>query len=164
MLSGVTSSRPSQWHWRRPLTTALNEVSGATCTKPHGDRGPPVHEATNDALRSQTTSVAGDTEFFSLYEEELGGTRPDRLYEVRPQERDQLHTVEQIVDTTLIVPSLDVPVPQRENQLVEACRHLTCRSPIRLSKCPRSRLHPVLLAGAVCALRSRRQKQLVEVR
>ena len=28
-------------HWRRPLTTAL-EVSGATCTKPHGDRGPPV--------------------------------------------------------------------------------------------------------------------------
>ena len=37
MLSGVTSSRPSQWHWR-----ALNEVSGATCTKPQGDRGPPV--------------------------------------------------------------------------------------------------------------------------
>ena len=50
-------------------------------------------EATYDALRSQTTSVAGDTEFFSLYAEELGGTRPDRLYEVRP--------------------------PQRENQLVE---------------------------------------------
>ena len=38
VLSSVTSSRPSQWHWRRPLTTALNEVSGATCTKPHGDR------------------------------------------------------------------------------------------------------------------------------
>ena len=55
-------------------------------------------EATYDALRSQTTSVAGDTEFFSLYEEELGGTRPDRLYEVRPQERDQRRTVEQIAD------------------------------------------------------------------
>ena len=39
-------------------------------------------EATNDALRSQTTSVARDTEFFSLYEEELGSTRPDRLFEV----------------------------------------------------------------------------------
>ena len=36
-------------------------------------------EATYDALRSQRTSVAGDTEFFSLYEEELGGTRLDRL-------------------------------------------------------------------------------------
>ena len=35
-------------------------------------------EATNDVPRSQTTSVARDTEFFSLYEEELGGTRPDR--------------------------------------------------------------------------------------
>ena len=34
-------------------------------------------EATNDAPRSQTTSVVGDTEFFSLYEEELGNTRPD---------------------------------------------------------------------------------------
>ena len=69
-------------------------------------------EATNDALRSQTTSVAGDTEFFSLYEEELGGTRPDRLYEVRPQGRVQRHTVEQIVESPQVVPSLDVPVPQ----------------------------------------------------
>ena len=30
-------------------------------------------EATYDALWSQMTSVAGDTEFFSLFEEELGG-------------------------------------------------------------------------------------------
>ena len=36
------SGCPSLWHRRRPLTTALNEVSGATCMKPHGDRGPPV--------------------------------------------------------------------------------------------------------------------------
>ena len=43
------------------------------------------------SLRSQMTSVAGDTEFFSLYEEELGGTRPDRLYEVRPQESPAAH-------------------------------------------------------------------------
>ena len=79
-------------------------------------------EATNTAPRSQTTSVAGDTEFFSLFEEELGGTRPDRMYEVRPQERDQRHTVEQIVDTVLFAPSLDVPVPQMGNQLVDVCR------------------------------------------
>ena len=78
-------------------------------------------EATNNAPRSQMSSVAGDTEFFSLFEDELGGTRPDRLYEVRPQERDQRHTVEQIVDTVLFVPSLDVLVPQMENQLVDVC-------------------------------------------
>ena len=47
MLSGVTSSRPSQLHWRWPLTTALNEVSGATCTKPHGDRVPTVPQQHN---------------------------------------------------------------------------------------------------------------------
>ena len=67
-------------------------------------------------------SVAGDTESFSLYEEELGSTRPDRLHEVRPQHRVQRRTVEQIVDTALIVPSLDVPVPQMVNQLLEVCR------------------------------------------
>ena len=66
--------------------------------------------------------MAGDTEFFSQFEEELGGTRPDRMYEVRPQERDQRHTVEQVVDTVLFAPSLDVPVPQMGNQLVDVCR------------------------------------------
>ena len=79
-------------------------------------------EATYDAERSQTTSVAGDTEFFSLYEEELGGTWPDRLYEVRSQERVQRRTVEQNVDNSPFLPTLDVPVPQMENQLVEVCR------------------------------------------
>ena len=94
-------------------------------------------EATNDALRSQTTSVAGDTEFFSLYEEELGGTRPDRLYEVRPQDRVLRCTVEQIVDNTLIVPSLDVPVPQMENQLVEVCRQLDTHVPEQVIEVPK---------------------------
>ena len=62
--------------------------------------------------------------FFDLYHEDSEGAWPDRLFEVRPQERDQRHTVEQIVDNTLIVPSLDVPVPQMENQLVEVCPQL----------------------------------------
>ena len=45
---------------------------------------------------------------------------PKRLYEVRPQDRDQRRTVEQIIDNTCSsLPSLDVPVPQMENQLVE---------------------------------------------
>ena len=113
-------------------------------------------EATYDTLRSQTTSVAGDTEFFSLFEEELGGTRFGRLFEVRPQERDQRRTVEQIVDNTLIVPSLDVPVPQMENQLVEVCRLLDFLIPEQAIEVPRSPL-PLILAGAVCVSRSRRR-------
>ena len=52
-------------------------------------------------------------------DEELGDTRPDRLYEVRPQERVQRRTVEQNVDNSLFLPTLDVPVPQMENRLFD---------------------------------------------
>ena len=41
-----------------------------------------------------------------------GGSRPDRLAGVRPQERVQRHTVEQLADCVPVVPLLDVPVPQ----------------------------------------------------
>ena len=75
--------------------------------------------------------------FFDLYDEDTEGARPDRLFEVRPQERDQLRTVEQIVDTTLIVPSFDVPVPQMENQLVEVCRQLDVRIPEQAVEVPK---------------------------
>ena len=70
-----------------------------------------------------TPQVAG-TQYFAMDVDEVpvAGSRPDRLSGVRPQERDQRHTVEQIVDTVLFVPSLDVPVPQMENQLVDVCR------------------------------------------
>ena len=36
--------------------------------------------------------------------------------------RDQRHTVEQNVDNSPFLPTLDVPVPQMENQLVDVCR------------------------------------------
>ena len=77
---------------------------------------------TYDASRSQMTANSReDSVFFDVYDEDTEGARPDRLFEVRPQERDQRHTVEQIVDNTLIV--------QMENQLVEVCRQLDTRSP-----------------------------------
>ena len=44
---------------------------------------------------------------------ELGGLRPDRLADVRPQERVQRRTVDQIVDAVR-TPTLDVLVPQVE--------------------------------------------------
>ena len=123
-LAAATHHSAQRGEWRD-----LNEA-------PRGQRTASA-EATNYALRSQTTSVAGDTEFFSLYEEELGSTRPDRLSEVRPQGRVQRHTVEQIVDSPQVVPSLDVPVPQRENQLVEACRHLDLPIPEQAIEVPK---------------------------
>ena len=136
----------AQWrHEHQTVATALAAATHHSAQRgewrdlheaPRGQRTASA-EATYDALRSQTTSVAGDTEFFSLYEKELGGTRPDRLYEVRPQGRVQRRTVEQIVDTTLIVPSLDVPVPQRENHLVEGCRHLDLPIPEQAIEVPK---------------------------
>ena len=57
--------------------------------------------------------------FFDLYDEDTEGARPDRLAGVRPQERDQRRTVEHIVDSAPVVPSLDAPVPLVVEQLVD---------------------------------------------
>ena len=82
--------------------------------------------------------------YFDLFDEDTEGARPDSLVGVRPQERDQRRTVEQIVDSPPVVPSLDVPVPQRENQLVEACRHLDLPIPEQAIEVPKisSTPHP----------------------
>ena len=45
--------------------------------------------------------------------------------------------MEQIVDSPQVVRSLDVPVPQRENQLVEACRHLDLPIPEQAIEVPK---------------------------
>ena len=59
-------------------------------------------------------------ELFELsFDEEPGGSRPHRLAGVRPQERVQRHTVEQIVDSAPGLPTLDAPVPLMVEQLVE---------------------------------------------
>ena len=53
------------------------------------------------------------SELFELsLDKEPGGVRPDRLAGVRPQERVQRHTVDDIVDVSPFVQILDVPVPQ----------------------------------------------------
>ena len=59
-------------------------------------------------------------ELFDLsFDEEPGGSRPDRLAGVRPQERVQRHTVEQIVDAVPGLRTLDTPVPLVVEQLVD---------------------------------------------
>ena len=80
--------RRLRMHWRHEQLTL--QMALAAALHHSRDVGPVTYnalrsqktaraEATNNAPRSQMSSVAGDTEFFSLYEEELGGTRPDRL-------------------------------------------------------------------------------------
>ena len=56
------------------------------------------------------------------------GSRPDRLYEVRPQERDQRRSVQQIVDIATL-PTLDDPAPLMGEQLVEVYKLLDVMVP-----------------------------------
>ena len=58
-------------------------------------------------------------ELFELFQEELGVARPERLAGVRPQERVQRRTVEDVVETFVPVPVLDAPVPLLAEQLVD---------------------------------------------
>ena len=81
-----------------------------------------------DALHGQVpehpTNQAAGTEYFSLDVEDVlaAGSRPDRLAGVRPQERVQRHTEEQIGDSVPFLPSLDAPVPQTVEQLPDILR------------------------------------------
>ena len=64
-------------------------------------------------------------ELFSLYDEEPGGSRPDRMPALSgPQEQVLRHTVDQIVVAVSALPTFDVPVPQTVDQLVGALLHL----------------------------------------
>ena len=86
-----------------------------------------VGPGTNDASRGETTArETEEPELFTLFEEELGGTRPDRLSDVRPQERVQRRTVEQLVVAAPGLPTLDAPVPLVVEQLVDVLP--LCRS------------------------------------
>ena len=81
---------------------------------PRGQNTARTREAT---YYSSKTSLAGDTAFFSLFDEEdaVWGTRPASLAEPPgPQERVPQHTVRIFGD-----PSLDVPALQMMNEVVE---------------------------------------------
>ena len=80
---------------------------------------------TYDASRSQMTANSReDSVFFDLYDEDTEGARPDRLFEVRPQERDQ-----------------------RRTNWWRCGGSSMFAFPSRPSKCPRSHLHPVIAGG-----------------
>ena len=69
-------------------------------------------------------------ELFSLYDEEPGGSRPDRIPTLSgPQERVQRHTVDQIFDALSFLPTLDTPVPLMVEQLVDVLRFVDALVP-----------------------------------
>ena len=86
---------------------------------------PPLHTHTLPKSPARSTSCWTMTAC-----RELGRTRSDRLLEER-------RTLLQIVDSSLVVPSLDVPVPQLENQLVEASRLLDLHIPEQVIEVPK---------------------------
>ena len=74
--------------------------------------------------KGKKPAISGmEAALFEQYDDELGGTRPDRLAGVGPQERVQRHAVEQI-----IVPSVEVLVLHMvESSLVRSGSLFLCR-------------------------------------
>ena len=87
-----------------------------------------VHGEVPEALLAQEPG----TQHFTLDDDdsvpELWGSRPDRFCEVRPHERDQRRTVQQIVDIAPL-PTLDDPAPQMVEQLPGVLRFFRALSP-----------------------------------
>ena len=87
--------------------------------------------------------------------------RPDRLYEVRPQDRVLRRTVEQNVDAVTF-PFLDVLEPQMGNQLVEVLPKIDTRSSHQVIEVPK--IFPVSVPQRLVESRPPQlAEQLVEV-
>ena len=122
--------RPLRKHWRHEQLTL--QMALAAALHHSRDVGPVTYnalrsqktaraEATNNAPQSQRNSV--DTEFFSLFEEELSGERSSPLVEVRPQDQVKQNTVEHIIDVPH-VQTRDAPVPQILDNVMDTFRLL----------------------------------------
>ena len=118
-----------------------------------------------DVLHGQVpehpTPQAAGTQYYPMDVDDLpaaGGSRPDRLTEVRPQERVQRRTVEQII----LAPMLDVPVPLMEEQLlVDAFAPHDVRVPEQIVEVPKIFIDELLVRTPV--RESQLAEQLVEV-
>ena len=98
---------------------------------PRGQKMARAREEDNEVhftamIRASPPLQAVGTENFALEVDDVpaAGSRPDRLFGVRPQEWVQRHTVEQIGDSAPYLPSLDVPVQQMAKQLLEVFKLL----------------------------------------
>ena len=117
-----------QWLRHERMTVAM-AVAEAVHHSSRGQRTATA-EATHDAPRSQfAVDVAGGTELFQLYEDELNGVRPPPLAEVRPQGRLEQNTGGG--DCEHYVPMVQALDPQRRRRWVRSSMFWT-------SSCKRS--------------------------
>ena len=111
-------------HERQSIAVALAEFTL------HSSRGQMmaragewVREEVHGEVPEAPTPQEPGTRYISLDDNdsvpELGGSRPDRLTVVRPQERVPRHIVEQIVDSAPVVPLLHTSEPQMVDSVVE---------------------------------------------
>ena len=112
-------------HERMTVAMALAESTQ------HSSRGQTIARAGvwGHELLNYTATIRNpptpQPELFSLYDEEPGGSRLDRMPTLSgPQEQVLRHTVDQIVVGVSALPTFDVPVPQTVDQQVGALLHL----------------------------------------
>ena len=89
-------------------------------TAPEDGKGREV--GSHGRVQEAPTPQEPGTQHFFLDDDrmpELGGSRPDRLADVRPQGRAPRRIVEQIVDPVPAVPLLHTPVPRMVDSVVE---------------------------------------------
>ena len=115
-------------------------------------------------IRRTPTPQAAGAQYFAMDVDEVpaAGSRPDRLTEVRPQERVLRRTVEQNVEPVRGVPVLDAPVPQMVEHVVDVLKIIDRGPPEQVIEVPEVSLQDVVPLRA--ALReSQLAEQLVDV-
>ena len=142
------------WSWWRH---EQQSIAAALATSLHSSRGQKTARAgrgVRDAVHGQVPEALlpqePGTQHFTLDDDdsvpELGGSRSDRLYEVRPQERVQRRTVEQIVDNVPVVPLLHTSEPQMVDSVVDVLKILDHSLPGgkagKATRCPGSLYAP----------------------
>ena len=111
-------------HERMSVGMALAEKLHHSAQRPEMARAGEEESEMKYTAKFRTTPPP-QPELFQLFEEEPGGLRPTGLVEPRgPQERIQRHTAEQMIESFVPVPMLDLdaPVPQMVDQLVDVLK------------------------------------------
>ena len=96
----------------------VHTENGALRSQNTATRARAEERETNTAPRRQEPPQPPGTQYFDLDDESVPGTRSDRLVDVKPQERVQRRTVEQLVDAVPCLRALDAPVQLVVEQLV----------------------------------------------
>ena len=110
-------------HERMTVAMALAEKLHHSAQRPEmaraGEEDLELHYTAE--FRTHPPPQAAGTVYFAMDVDDVPaalGSRPDRLSEVRPQERAQRRTVQQIVDPVPL-PTLDDPAPQMVGTVAE---------------------------------------------